>query len=289
MAKVEKKYWIDCYQGTIGEPIEKRNIYSELLAFAGDKKHLGIKEINGHNIEVYLHSITDEYLIGEIRKYREEFLTVANTKDKTEKELELETNESLMEYNQFILYKQHNMMLFQLKREACNATQLGKYFQALLYNDLVAFYKVLKKDVYEKLMNGHKLYKDFEYTVRRPYNLDAYHHDDIWTKSILNHFAADAETNTLTIRTSIGQEGTKKGKFYNNYQAIKSVMNFNPSKAKVTGEDNDVIDLVAQRIRERISVNADSLGDYRAQIHHKIKQVWKNISAEIDKLFDNEH
>lgn len=288
MAKVEKSYWIDCYQGTVGEPIENRNIYAELLTAKGEVSHLGIKTVNGHLIEVYIHSVTDAYIIGEIRRYRDDFLTIANTASKTEKELELSKDESLIEYNQFILYKDHNVLLFQLKKEACNATQLGKYLQNLLGNDLVVFYKVLSQGAYERLMSGKKLFKNFEYTVQRPHNLDSYRRDDSWTDGILNHFAADSNINTLSVRISIGQEGTRNNAFLSCFQAVQAVMGLNPSKAKVASEDNEIIDLVAERIRTRVSIKADSLGDYRGQIHQKIKQFGEHIAPEIDMLFRHE-
>lgn len=87
MAKVEKRYWIDCYRGTLGEPVDKRNIYDEIYEVAKQGKHLGIKSIDGHSIEVFIHTVADTHIVGEIRKYRNEFLTIANTANKTEKEL----------------------------------------------------------------------------------------------------------------------------------------------------------------------------------------------------------
>ena len=290
MARIEKNYRIDCYHAVLGEPKSKRKIGHEVIQripLPLSKPHfLGIREIARQPLEVCLHSANQDFIFGEIRKYRNDFLTVANKRSREEKELELEQNESLMESNQFILIPDKNIILFQVKREACTATQLGRYLGLFLENEAVLFNTILRKDTYEKLEKGHQLLRSFEYRIARPDNLDAYRSNNPWSEHALEAFALDDACNTLQCRVGIGKKGVAQRKFMDIIDAVRGIFKLHPEAMLIKTEDGKEINLLKDQIKTNLQIAAGSLGDYRQQLHEGMRDFWFSQKEEIDTMFD---
>jgi hypothetical protein len=228
-----------------------------------------------------------EFIHGAFCKYRLDNIPHAGSPNNDERELELDTDEGLIEKNYFAFRPNDNLLIFQRNGNASKANKLAKYFTET-GTETVSFDPVLKGDSVNRLMRGELKATSLDVSFARPTNPALYPNDE-WTRRLMDvlnsaggartriHITSDARStdqdrNKLQDRIKsaaaafIGQDGT------------------NVLRLDVLDEDDGgtyPIDLIADRIYTPKQVTMDGRYPVVTSIQRAIRGAFDDMQEEL--------
>lgn len=232
-------------------------------------KNLLEKHVGGHAPATALEDGSDEkYQIRSIRapsnrkvymavfgrsKYGEVPEQATETGD--ESDVELKPDHGLVQKNHFLFYPDLNLVVFQRNGTASRYTHMQRYLNRPTYKGYV-LEPVLTRDSYQRLSEGGEI-KKVELSLLKP-TFDVDQQSDQFLSEVVNLFgAAGAERMKITVSANRNRSLLELMRT----SVPKAARHGRARVARVTmKEDNEIIDLIADRISQPMQVTVGDNG-----------------------------
>lgn len=249
-----RTYQVGFYQGVHGDQDTEETVGGYLVDWAeGEPPEISmggytyrLKELQNHK---------GRMLQGVLAKFRHDDLPkIGSPKSDQEKNIPLGKEEGLIEKNHFIYDKKRQLLVYQQNGHGSTHNQLGQYITQAT-NVTTVFNPVVQPDAMERLIKGGFKPKKLQLSVAKP--SPALMKGHAFNRGLMN-MMAEGNAQHINITMSMGHSVTEY-LFMDVGAAMDELMGHADVKiARLNTVDDDgiehPIDLIADRIRDRISV-----------------------------------
>ena len=288
MAK-SKTYRIGFYQVSFGAEARMGDLCTRLLG--ARNSDLMTKALELGDTHLQLRGLTPlpdgRGVKGYIARFRDETPLTGSPADPLEKPIKLDDGDGLIERNHFIVYRERDdleVIAYQTALEGTHITGLARYLTLLLsIEDSVCFYEILNSEAYQALADG-GLVKAVDFRVAKPRNKRfAPDPDDTWTQEGLQFMQSTGAT-SFEVKISTRKEGGLLADVKKRIKLLLASPQTKKLKVKMS-EVDEPIDLLAERLSQKITVIPVQGTITSEAVHEGIKAAKAQVQAQLDVFF----
>lgn len=285
-----KHYRIGFYRVTVGADARMGHVCDRLLAARDVTKmaralKMGENQVQIRGIEELPHGAGVK---GYVARFRDETPLTGSPDTPIETPVQLDEGRALIERNHFILYRERadlELIAYQVGLEGTHIAGLGHYLTLLFgADDAVCMNQVLSPDAYRALATG-GLIKSVDFRVAKPRSKRfAPDPEDTWTQEGFDFMKATGAT-SYEVKISTRKRG--EGLLADVRERIGSLLR-SPFTKKLRVKMSDIeepIDLLAQRLKERITVLPVDGNITSAAVLDGIRGAKIRVQPQLDEIF----
>lgn len=283
---------IDFYQGDMALDAQAPTVWAILTKLATSSPvPCFVVGANGFEVRRLRLNADGKSVHGEFAKIRQGEIPHAGAPGGTERELELEPDEGLVEKNFFYYFQERRLLLFQKNGNASTAARFASYL-SFCCEESVSFNPVLQPDPLRRLLRGEVHARRIKLGLARPTNPGIIP-SDIWSQEVLGVLQkAGGFSMALEIRGDGRSRDPEKRLLSDRIKSsVAELLDLGPLRsAVVTVADDDgaevgVIDLVKDRLSSLQPV--DKVGRYFVpeSMYKALRMALEEKSSQLDEVF----
>jgi len=233
-----------------------RNLFDEAEESFLDAKCLSGDADEHHQVRSIVRSAKGRVIKGVFGKWRNNVMPEQANAEGKEADVRLRPGYGLVEKNFFVYYTDQNLLLYQRNASGSHPSKFQAYFSQLAGSP-IGLEPILTRDSYQRVLNGGEP-KWVEISVQPPKDPDFY--GDEWTSDAMR-LLNGAGAHLARIRMSASRAGDAHllGRIKDAVVDVARSGRARVARIRLE-EDNEPIDLIADRIIESITVELNEKG-----------------------------